>query len=290
MKKTIPFLFLLFITQLRASDPFPSSVHPNSLLHKAWSIHSQFGEEGILEEILKRLQITDGFFVEFGAADGAYASNTRFLADRGWKGAFIESSRELIERARLTCNHLFHVQIIHEFVTWDPQDPRGRTFDEIADQFFPFEEIDVLSIDIDGADLQILETLWRKPKIIIIEGGVYWHPTLTTRIPDPIAFHEINQPLPVIFEVARKKGYKPVCFTINTFFVREDLYPRFQEIQNDPVTLWFDSWYYYSKKNLPHILYVKNARETNPNIRQFDELPSPPISLEESTRLIPNDQ
>jgi hypothetical protein len=193
------------------SQPFPTSIQKDSLLFYAYSVHSQFGEDGILEEMLNRLNIKTGFFVEFGSADGISLSNTRFLAEKGWSGAFIEASTSLFTSTCRSCKVLPKIQPIREFVTWDPSDTRGRTFDQIADAFFPNEEIDVLSIDIDGSDYLILETLKRKPKIILIEGGVYWSPYLTTRIPDEIAGKELNQPLSVIFDIADKQGYYPVC-------------------------------------------------------------------------------
>ncbi|MBI2743610.1 MAG: FkbM family methyltransferase [Chlamydiales bacterium] len=279
MKKLLSLTILAFFyfSQVQAEQEiFPKKIQKQSLLHKAKSIYSQFGEEGILEEILKRLDIKSGFFVEFGAADGRYLSNTRFLAERGWRGAFIEASPSLFEKAKENCRDIPQVMLINEFVSCDPLDCRGKMFDLIAAQYFPKEEIDVLSIDIDGSDYLILETLRCKPKIIIVEGGVYWSPHLTTRIPDEVAAQDLNQPLPVVFEEAKRLGYRPVCFTINTFLVREDLYPVFQKIKNDPVTLWTDSWIYYSKHYPGHIEWVRNARKTHPLIRQFDHLLTPP--------------
>ena len=253
----------------------PLSTQPNSLLFRSWNIYSQFGEEGILDEILNRLNIRNGFFVEFGAWDGAHLSNTRFLADRGWKGAFIEADIELIDQAKENCKHLPNVQCIHEFVSWKAQGSQGKMLDQIADECFQNEEIDVLSIDIDGADYLILETLKRKPKIIIIEGGISWFPLVTRRVPDFVARNQNNQPLAVIFDIAKKKGYTPVCFTINTFFIRDDLVEQFQEIQKDAMTLWFDSWHYY-KTRFPEIsLYVRDVRNTDKWIRQYDSYPTP---------------
>ena len=45
--------------------------------------YSQVGQDGIIEEIFKRLNIKNGIFCEFGAWDGFHLSNARKLVDEG---------------------------------------------------------------------------------------------------------------------------------------------------------------------------------------------------------------
>ncbi len=56
----------------------------------AFNEYSQGGEDGIIEEIMKRLGIATGWFVEFGACDGVSLSNTRRLLLAGWQGGYLE--------------------------------------------------------------------------------------------------------------------------------------------------------------------------------------------------------
>src|SRR5687768_9641730 len=60
--------------------------------------YSQFGEDGILAEILKRLQIERGVCVEFGAWDGIHHANTaRLWKDLGWRAVLIEADGERVK-------------------------------------------------------------------------------------------------------------------------------------------------------------------------------------------------
>lgn len=267
-------LFFLGPISLNANPILPTAVQESSLLYKSWAIYSQWGEEGILDEILMRLNIKNGFFVEFGGWDACHLSNTRFLADRGWAGMFIEADEKLHHEAVKNCAHLSKVQCLCEFVT-DKPTSKGKTLDQIAAEYFPQQEIDVLSIDIDGADYLILEKLKCRPKVILIEGGISWHPLVTKRMPDLIAKNQLNQPLYVIFKIASKAGYTPVCFTINSFLIRNDLIEPFKCIKNDAVTLWFDSWYYYLEKFPIISSYIREVRATDPWILQYDNYQLP---------------
>ena len=55
-----------------------------ALLDHAHDVHSQFGEDGVLAELLRRLGIERGWCCEFGAYDGVHLSNTRLLLEQGW--------------------------------------------------------------------------------------------------------------------------------------------------------------------------------------------------------------
>jgi len=56
--------------------------------------YSQNGEDGVTEEILRRLNIKKGCFVKIGAWNGKHLSNTYFLLERGWQGIAIEGGRQ----------------------------------------------------------------------------------------------------------------------------------------------------------------------------------------------------
>jgi len=62
-----------------------------TLLQYVRSRHGQMGEEGVIEEIMRRLGIYQGWFVDVGARDTLSLSNTYFLLEHGWNGVEFES-------------------------------------------------------------------------------------------------------------------------------------------------------------------------------------------------------
>ncbi len=254
------------IPQLLSTEAL-SRLSPHSFNRYYHNINSQCGEDGIIEEIFRRLQVRDGFFVEFGAADGLWFSNSRYLWEKGWSGVMIEADtsrfQELVARyagqERMLC--------LQEYITATNEDTRGATLDKVADKNFPDKEIDFLSIDVDGADYLILEGLQRKPKVICVEAGLHWHPLFNERIPDEFAVQNLQQPLAVMLDIARRKGYQPVCLTGNLILVRSDLCAAFQEVPSDVLTLFRDGWRSsFCRK------WLVDYRQGHPYIMKFEGL------------------
>lgn len=66
---------------------------PNWLLSHQKNVHSQTGEDGVVEKILDLMPARDGWCVEFGAWDGLYYTNTRHLIEsKGYSAVLIEAS------------------------------------------------------------------------------------------------------------------------------------------------------------------------------------------------------
>lgn len=67
-------------------------------------VYSQNGEDGILEEILRRVGAESRYFVEFGVGSGSECNCARLALEEGWHGLFLEvdppSFKQLEERYR----------------------------------------------------------------------------------------------------------------------------------------------------------------------------------------------
>jgi hypothetical protein len=185
--------------------------------------HSQYGEDGIIEEILRRIGNSSGidsWCVEFGAWDGKHLSNTYDLISRkGYRAVLIEGDSA---KHRLLCKNIPREDVhkICEFVTFDGD----STLDNILARTPIPINFDLLSIDIDGCDYHIFESLERyRPKIICIE----FNPT----VPNEVEFvqpknSKVKQGSSAksIAILAAKKGYSLAAATFcNVIFVRNDL-------------------------------------------------------------------
>ena len=94
----------------------------------------------------------------------------------------------------------------------------------LSKETFLNKEIDLLSIDIDGNDYYILETLIAKPRVIIIE----YNPTIPVSL-DLVQDEDqyFGSSALSINTLAHQKGYKLVCITeTNMFFVRENEFSK----------------------------------------------------------------
>jgi hypothetical protein len=118
-------------------------------IHYRKTIKSQWGEDGVLEEIFKRLSVNQPWCVEFGAWDGQHLSNTWHLwHDCGWSALLIEGEpdrcRSLAEYAR----PFPAVRVVNAFVSYAGE----NRLDAILERAGVPHRFDLLSVDIDGDD------------------------------------------------------------------------------------------------------------------------------------------
>ena len=136
------------------------------------NIFSQFGEDGIIKEILRRLDISSGTAIEFGAWDGVLLSNTAALwTGSNWKGVLIEAGTEKFDFLKKVCaNH--KCVCINEFVK---PTGAGSLEDILERNSIQPSDITLLSIDIDGNEYHILNGLKKiHPAILVME----YNPTI----------------------------------------------------------------------------------------------------------------
>jgi hypothetical protein len=195
-------------------------------------VFSQFGEDGIIQFLLRNLDIENKVFVEFGVED-YNQSNTRFLlVNNNWRGLVIDSNEENIAKIKKTAAYtLYGLTAARAFVTRD-------NINQLLTEHGITGDIGLLSIDIDGNDYWV----WRaiqviSPVIVILEYNHRFGPDAAVTIPYDEAFNRWRSSQPLIYFgaslralclLAERKGYAFAgCSSngVNAFFVRKDKMP-----------------------------------------------------------------
>ena len=63
---------------------------PRHLARHGFKAYSQHTEDGLLDEIFRRIGVTNQFFVEFGVGDGL-ENNTAYRLALGWRGVWLDT-------------------------------------------------------------------------------------------------------------------------------------------------------------------------------------------------------
>jgi len=204
----------------------------NDLIKYKKNINSQNGEDGIIEEILIRLNIKNSennWCCEFGACDGIKLSNTFSLVTQKWNAVYIEADKFFYTNLLNTASKYKNIFPINALVNGNKNSP--LSLDALLATTPIPKNFDILSIDIDSYDCDVWEGLENYiPKIVIIEINSAIPPGILKRHNDKdIVDGDLKSKniggnsFSSILEVALKKGYILVCHTGNLIFVKEEL-------------------------------------------------------------------
>lgn len=129
-----------------------------------FKVNSQSDEDGILEEIFKRIGTTNRHFVEFGCGNGL-ENNSHYLLLKGWQGLWIDGREGHVQSIREEFSKLLdsgQLTVKHSFLTRENID--GLISESVTG------EIDMLSVDVDGNDFHFLDRIRSiQPRVIVVE-------------------------------------------------------------------------------------------------------------------------
>lgn len=206
---------------------------PRSWHEHEFRVFSQWGEDGLIEHLVREVPIARRVFVEFGVEDYREA-NTRFLLTRGgWSGLVMDASEANIQSIRSDPVFWQHkLKARQAFVTRDNSD-------RILGEEGLAGEIGLLSIDIDGNDYWVWEAITAvTPAIVVVEYNARFGAQRAVTVPYDASFsREKAHPsmiyygasLRALWRLGARKGYDLVgCNSAgnNAFFVRRDLRPE----------------------------------------------------------------
>src|SRR5688572_5152319 len=131
----------------------------NSLHDVEFQVFSQWGDDGIIQYLINKIEITNKIFVEFGV-ENYRESNTRFLLiNNNWSGLVIDGSKDNIDYIKKdTVTWAYDLHSKCSFIT-------KENINQIISGFLEKgyeKEIGILSIDIDGNDYWI----WKEISVV----------------------------------------------------------------------------------------------------------------------------
>ena len=125
---------------------------------------SQWGEDGIIQFLLRQVKVECEIFVEFGV-ESYVEANTRFLlTNNNWSGLVLDGSAENIRRIKKSGIYWQHnLKAVEAFITRD-------NINALLVENGISDDIGLLSVDIDGNDYWVWQAIDAiSPAIVVLE-------------------------------------------------------------------------------------------------------------------------
>lgn len=211
---------------------------PGNPCLKGFKVFSQNDEDGIIEEILRRVGTVKPLgktFIEIGCGNGL-ENNTHYLLLKGFKGCWVDGNLKNLEFIRTELEDLEFPQLLAQQFFIDLSNIGEVISAQV--RFLDTSEPDFFSLDIDGNDLWILRESLRhfEPKVICVEYNPKFPPPLAVSIDYSVShvwgFDDYHGASLQAF-CDGLPGYQLVCCNlcgVNAFFVRKDLARGFEVV------------------------------------------------------------
>lgn len=200
-----------------------------SLYDTEFKVFSQFGDDGIIQYLINKIDIKNKIFIEFGVEDYT-ESNTRFLLiNDNWTGLVMDGSENNLTRIKNDDLYWRHDLIAKSvFIT-------AENINQLIKEEGIFGDIGLLHIDIDGNDYWIWKALEVvEPVIMILEYNSVFGYDRAITIPykadfDRTSAHHSNlyfgSSLLSLCDLADERGYAFIgCNSAgnNAYFVKKE--------------------------------------------------------------------
>ncbi len=208
-----------------------SKISSNQIQDFEFRVFSQWGEDGIIQHILRQVPIENKIFIEFGV-ENYTESNTRFLLiNNNWSGLVMDGSKKNINYIKndlsVSWGHNLTAECV--FITTD-------NINEVILRNGISGDIGLLSVDIDGNDYWVWEAITCiNPRIVVCEYNSLFGSKAKVSIPYKADFdrrtaHYSNvyygASIAALEFLGKRKGYSLIGSNSagnNLFFVRNDL-------------------------------------------------------------------
>jgi hypothetical protein len=195
-------------------------------------VFSQWGDDGIIQYLIRNLNIASKSFIEFGVESYREASTRFLLLHDNWRGLVIDGSQEYMDALRQEEVYWrYDLTAVSSFVT-------PSNINSLISTHGFAGELGLLSVDIDGMDYWVWKSInVVSPAIVIAEYNSLFGPDRAVTLPldekftRQAAHHSriyYGVSLAALVKLGEEKGYACVgCNSAgnNVFFVRRDLMP-----------------------------------------------------------------
>ena len=204
----------------------PRYADPKRLLRHGFKVYSQHDEDGIIQEIFRRIGTSARSFVEFGVETGVECNTAKLLIE-GWRGLWIEANAQSCKGI----SSIFEAFLKDRRLTLQQSLVTAENINRLIESG-GLKDIDLLSIDIDFNDYWVWKAIdVVSPRVVVIEYNAGLPPPLSVTVPyqpnrsaDGTNFFGAS--LAALVRLGQAKGYRIVGCNIsgsNAFFVRDDL-------------------------------------------------------------------
>tara|TARA_B100000315_G_scaffold71390_1_gene65060 strand:+ start:1056 stop:1847 length:792 start_codon:yes stop_codon:yes gene_type:complete len=207
----------------------PRYIEEKRLLRFGFKGYSQNEEDGIIQEIFRRIGTANKTFVEIGVSSGLEC-NTLYLLLQGWRGLWIEGCSDFVDLINQKFAFALNNETLKVKHAWVQRDNINQL---IAERREGSEDLDLLSLDIDGNDYHVLEaTDLLNARVVIVEYNPKYQPPVKWVMEyNPNHSYDgssdyLGASLKSFEILLSAKGYKLVgcnLLGVNAFFVRADL-------------------------------------------------------------------
>lgn len=207
-----------------------------------FGVYSENGEDGILLYIFSLVGTTNKKVVEICGGDGIQNCSTNLIVHHGWQGYLFEGNKDRVATARKFFSdnrntHSWPPVVAHEWIA-------PETINETLEKHGATGEVDLLSLDMDGLDLWVWDTInVVSPRVLVCEFNNLWPADKALSVPNtPNFVADYNTKygadfsgatLAAFVKIGKKKGYRLVGgqrLGYNAFFIKEgiaeDIFPE----------------------------------------------------------------
>jgi len=234
----------------------PRNADPKRLLRYGAKVFSQNEEDGMIQEVFRRIGTGQRTFIEFGVETGVQCNTVKLLLE-GWRGLWLEgSAADVAEIRRSLASYMSNggLTVKEAMVT-------AENVNDLFRQAGFSGEIDLLSIDIDFNDYWVWKAIEViKPRLVVIEYNATLRPPMSLTVPYQPTMHwdgtnYFGASLEALVKLGQAKGYRVVGCNFsgtNAFFVRDDLCGEYFVTPATAEEHYEPPRYFFSSLNVGH--------------------------------------